>query len=95
MVFILGANRVIYPSGQAPIVALASVFNALGAWNYGRLRGWAGPVDAALGCALAGLGAGILIPHLMNRVLDEAPASHRGRESSAVLGEAWVARTQR
>jgi MFS family permease len=103
VVFILGANGVIHPSGQAPIVALASVFNAVGAWNYGRLRGWVGPartfqlsvlllasghlmlgashahVDAALGCALAGLGAGILIPHLMNRVLDEAPAPHRGR----------------
>lgn len=34
---------------------------------------------AGLGCAMAGLGAGILTPHLVNLVLDRASESQRGR----------------
>lgn len=101
--FVLTANGVTHPTAQAPIIALASLFNGVGAWNYGRLRSWLGShwtfrsslvllaagmlllgashsgLAAAFGCALAGLGSGLVVPHLMNRVLDEAPASGRGR----------------
>jgi MFS family permease len=101
--FVLTANGVTHPTAQAPIIGLASLFNGVGAWNYGRLRGRLGPqwtfrsslillaagmlmlgashdrLSAGLGCGLAGLGSGLVVPYLMNRVLDEAPANARGR----------------
>lgn len=102
-VFVLAANGVTRPGQQAPIIALAALFNAVGAWHYGRVRGWLGldwtlrlslllmasghlllavsqtSVEVGFGCALAGLGAGLVVPHLMNRVLDRAPEATRGR----------------
>ena len=101
--FVLAANGVTRPAAQASIIALASLFNGVGAWNYGRLRGRLGPqwtfrsclllltagmlilgashgrLTAGFGCALAGLGSGLVVPYLINRVLDEAPANARGR----------------
>jgi MFS family permease len=101
--FVLTANGITHPTAQAPIIGLASLFNGVGAWNYGRLRGRLGPqwtfrsslillaagmlllgashdrLSAGLGCGLAGLGSGLVVPYLMNRVLDEAPANARGR----------------
>lgn len=42
--------------------------------------GMAAPVLlAAVGCALTGLGAGLLLPYLVNRVLDQCAEAQRGR----------------
>ena len=63
----LGGRRVFFLGVMALAIGHVVLGLSSGAWV------------AGLGCAIAGLGAGILTPHLVNLVLDRASESQRGR----------------
>jgi MFS family permease len=100
--FLLQADRITSPSVQAEVLAMAALFNAVGAALYGRVRerlgGWTfvlslgvmavgqGLLGAAhqalpmaLGCAVAGLGAGLAVPHVPTLVMGRVDGPARGR----------------
>jgi MFS family permease len=101
--FLLRSDGVASPSVQAWVLAMASMWNAIGAAFYGRVRERIGaqrafalslalmaagqavlglshyPVLTAIGCVLAGSGAGLAVPHVPNMVLARAVEESRGR----------------
>ncbi len=101
--FLLRADGVTSPSVQSWVLAMASMWNAIGAAFYGRIRERIGgqrafgtslalmavgqamlglshhPLPAAVGCALAGTGAGLAVPHVPAMLLERVQGAARGR----------------
>jgi MFS family permease len=101
--FLLQADGVTSPSTQSWVLAMASMWNAIGAALYGRVCGRLGgprtfatslavmaagqtvlglshhAVPMAIGCALAGTGAGLAVPHIPGMVLARVQGAARGR----------------
>ncbi|HWI11038.1 MAG TPA: MFS transporter, partial [Burkholderiaceae bacterium] len=101
--FLLHADGVTSPSVQSGVLAMAAMWNAIGAALYGRVRDRIGgqqtfttslalmaigqavlglshhPLPMALGCALAGSGAGLAVPHVPAMVLARVQGVARGR----------------
>jgi MFS family permease len=100
--FLLQADHVTSPSVQASVLAMAALFNAVGAALYGRVRERLGARTFALslalmalgqgvlgvshqallsgfGCAVAGLGAGLAVPHVPTLVMGRVDGAARGR----------------
>lgn len=100
--FLLQADRITSPTVQAEVLAMAALFNAIGAAVYGRVRerlgGWTFVLSLSLmaigqgvlglshqalatglGCAVAGLGAGLAVPHVPTLVMSRVDGPARGR----------------
>ena len=101
--FMLRADGVTSPSVQSWVLAMASMWNAIGAALYGRVRERIGgqrtfaaslalmavgqvvlglshhALPMALGCTLAGAGAGLAVPHVPGMVLERVQGAARGR----------------
>ena len=101
--FLLRADGVTSPSVQSWVLAMASMWNAIGAALYGRVSERIGaqrtfalslalmaagqavlgvshhPLLSAIGCVVAGSGAGLAVPHVPNMVLARVQEDARGR----------------
>jgi MFS family permease len=101
--FLLTSNGVVSASIQSWVLAMASMWNAVGAALYGRVRDRIGgrqtfalslllmaighavlglahlPILTAVGCAIAGWGAGLAVPHMPAMVLETVDGAARGR----------------
>ena len=101
--FLLRSDGVVSASVQSWVLAMASMWNAVGAALYGRVRerlGWDHtfalslllmavgqvvlglahhPILTAVGCAIAGCGAGLAVPHMPAMVLERIDSEARGR----------------
>jgi MFS family permease len=101
--FLLRQDGVHSPAVQSWVLAMSSMWNAIGAALYGRVRDRIGgsrtfaaslalmamgqavlglshhPFLTALGCAIAGTGAGLAVPHVPGMVLTRVRGQARGR----------------
>jgi MFS family permease len=101
--FLLRFDGVTSPSMQSWVLAMASMWNAIGSALYGRVRDRIGgerafatslalmavgqavlglshhPLPMALGCVLAGMGAGLAVPHVPGMILARVQGAARGR----------------